>query len=205
MLVCPFCEQAAIDDSCLCGSDARVRLNDKGIVLTMHGTHGFACQRCGATDEDLALRLYKRVVGMFVFDQMYSTGGYFCASCRRKQFGKHMGLTLVLGWWGVFALLFRNPWAIMTNVRALFGPPVAPQEYGGLAIRALYPTGDEIQYERDVLAGLVEDTWHCTTCDRFIVGHDDALKHADMDHQDISLKAAQAALRPVTKVERLAD
>jgi len=199
MLICPLCEQAAVDGSCLCGSDARVQLNDKGVILALYGSHGFGCQRCEATDQDVALRLYKRVVGAFIIDRVYSTGGYFCKSCRRANFWRHMGLTLTLGWWGVFALVFRNPFAIITNIRALFGPPMVPQDFGGLPLRTIYPTGDEVEYQQAVVAGQIEDTWHCSACDRYIVGHEYALRHADKDHKELYLDEAKAALTLISQ------
>ena len=45
-----------------------------------------------------------------------------------------MGFTLVLGWWGFFALLFRNPYAIAVNVWALFAPPFGAREFGAMNV-----------------------------------------------------------------------
>jgi hypothetical protein len=194
MLACPLCDQVVLDGTCACGSAARVQLDKNSVILAFHGDHGFPCQRCGTVDQDLALRLYKRVVGAFVIDRMYSTGGYFCKPCRRALFAKHMGLTLVLGWWGVFALLFRNPFAILSNLRALRSPPPAPQDFGGLPLRGAYPTADEQASQADVRAGLVPDTWHCTLCDSYIVGSDNVQRHADRDHPRVGFKKMRAAL-----------
>ena len=85
MLACPFCEQVAVADECGCGSSARVDLHENGAILAFQGDHGFACQGCGATERDLALRLYKRVVGMVFVDRVYSTGGYFWKSAGARN------------------------------------------------------------------------------------------------------------------------
>ena len=90
-----------------------------------------------------------------------------------------MTLTLLLGWWGLFALFFRNPFAIVSNMRALFGPPVAPQEFGGLPLRTAYPSEAEREHQAAAVSGLVPDTWHCALCDSYIVGEDNVQRHAD--------------------------
>jgi hypothetical protein len=57
-----------------------------------------------------------------------------CAQCRREQLRKHLGLTLLLGWWGLFAALFRNPYAIFVNVQAAFRAPPSPQDLGAIRL-----------------------------------------------------------------------
>ena len=102
------------------------------------------CQGCFETG-DLKLRYYRRVVAMVIVDQVYGTAGYFCASCRRREFGKHMALTLLLGWWGFFALLFRNPFAIVTNLWALVAPPFGAGELGAMNVNEIRAAAREEQ------------------------------------------------------------
>jgi curved DNA-binding protein CbpA len=95
------------------------------------------CQGCFATGRDLKLRYYRRVTAMLFVDQIHAVGGYLCRSCRWKQFGRHFAHTLFFGWWGVFALLFRNPFAIVTNIWALFAPPLGAGELRALNVNEL--------------------------------------------------------------------
>ena len=94
---------------------------------------GTPCGRCNATGDALKFRYYKRVVGLLFVDRIYAAAGYFVPSCRRKLFAKHFLLTAIFGWWGIIALYFRNPLAILVNVWALFAPPMSPQSYGAFS------------------------------------------------------------------------
>lgn len=90
------------------------------------------CQSCLETERELRLRYYRRVLAMLIVDRIWGEAGYFCAPCRRKLAAKNLAFTLVLGWWGVFALLFRNPYAIVVNLWALFRPPFGAHEFGAM-------------------------------------------------------------------------
>jgi hypothetical protein len=52
-----------------------------------------------------------------------------------------MGWTLLLGWWGIFAFLFRNPFAIGANLWALFAPPPNATKYGAANIHEVLASG----------------------------------------------------------------
>jgi hypothetical protein len=53
------------------------------------------------------------------------------------MFRRHIAFTLVCGWWGLFALWFRNPYAILVNLRALYAPPKRAHEYGAVDFNSL--------------------------------------------------------------------
>jgi hypothetical protein len=95
------------------------------------------CARCGDTEQLLDFRRYRRVIGLGVLDLIRSRAGYFCRDCRRTLFMQWQGSTLLLGWWGVLALLFRNPYAIAVNFKALVAPPSSATEYGALTLADL--------------------------------------------------------------------
>lgn len=107
-------------------------LDRNGIVMTVPAATGMPCQRCLEPGHDLALRAYRRVVGMIILDRVTVSAGYFCAACRRRAFAENMLSTLVLGWWGLLALLFRNPFAIASNIWALAAGPLNADTLGAL-------------------------------------------------------------------------
>ena len=45
-----------------------------------------------------------------------------------------MLITLIAGWWGIAALLFRNPFAIVVNLWSLVRPPFAADELGAMNV-----------------------------------------------------------------------
>jgi hypothetical protein len=108
------------------------------------------CQGCFEAGRPLKLRYYRHVVGMVFADRIHGTAGYFCVSCRRRQFGKHIGLTLLLGWWGLIALWFRNPYAIVTNLWALFAPPFGAGRLGAINVNEIRADAREQQRLADV-------------------------------------------------------
>jgi hypothetical protein len=112
-----------------------------GSLLSLPGGIG-SCQRCGSREEDLEFRCYRHVVAMLVLDRLVRNAGYYCRACRKRLFAKHMGMTLVLGWWGLIAFFFHNPVAIVTNVWALFSAPLAPGRFGALNVRDLQASSD---------------------------------------------------------------
>ena len=79
-------------------------------------------------------------------------------------------------------------------MRALFGPPVAPQEFGGLPLRTAYPSEAEREHQAAAVSGLVPDTWHCALCDSYIVGEDNVQRHADTQHRYVGYKKMRNAL-----------
>lgn len=100
------------------------------------------CSHCG-DDAALRFRLYKRVVGCLIFDRVHYAAGYFCRDCRRRLVIRHLLLTGLLGWWGVIALYFRNPIAILVNLWAIFAPPFSPQDYGAVHAATLIDAARE--------------------------------------------------------------
>lgn len=138
MFVCVNCrrETPTYGDACeACGAGFWTDVNKRGTVVAFLGESDVPCMRCGSVT-DTAFRRYRRVLGAGFFDRIYSLAGYFCKDCRGSLFRKHQGLTLLIGWFGLFALLFRNPWAIIVNTRALFGPPGNAAEYGAVSLDA---------------------------------------------------------------------
>jgi hypothetical protein len=101
------------------------------------------CARCGVSTEPLYFRRFRRVIGAGWIDFIRNRPGYFCNRCRRTLFFQWQGFTLLLGWWGLFALLFRNPWAIGINFRALVAPPKAPERWGAVTIEQLAEAAKE--------------------------------------------------------------
>jgi hypothetical protein len=86
------------------------------------------CQECGGAGADIRHSGFRRVVGVVFFDRVHTYEGNFCRDCRRRLFFKYQGLTLLFGWWGTFAMLFRNPHAIVANFMALRGGEIADVE-----------------------------------------------------------------------------
>jgi hypothetical protein len=102
------------------------------------------------TGAELKFRYYRRVIGMVIMDRIVGTPGFFCARCRPRLFARNMLLTLVLGWWGVLAMLFRNPFAIATNVWALFKPPMDPASVGAIHLKQLLDEADASEEPADL-------------------------------------------------------
>jgi hypothetical protein len=131
-----------------CGESAFAAATKNGDLVTVPAEAGMPCQSCFETERELKLRYYRRVAGMFFMDRIWGEAGYFCGSCRRKHFAKNMAFTLTLGWWGVFALLFRNPYAIVVNLWALARPPFGAGEFGAMNANEIKATAARDQ-ERD--------------------------------------------------------
>lgn len=130
-----------------CGDGAIANASRSGYITSIPVGAGMACQRCQRRGADLEFRRFRRVVGMVLADRVYTTAGYLCAGCRRVEFWHHLGLTLVLGWWGYLAMFFRNPSAIALNVHALFAPPGEPSEFGAMSINDLRDAARRAQHE----------------------------------------------------------
>jgi DNA-binding CsgD family transcriptional regulator len=138
--VCTNClhhDDRKIEHCPSCGSYELAELNGKGFVIAVPAGAGLPCQGCFETGRSLKLRYFRRVVGMLLADRIHATLGFFCGSCRRRQFGTHMVLTLLLGWWGIVALFLRNPYAIVTNLWALFAPPFGTGQLGAMNIHEI--------------------------------------------------------------------
>lgn len=136
--VCLDCGQrdaTATDECRSCGAVTLAELDGEVIVgLPKHATE---CFRCGTVELPLSFRRYRRVIGLLVVDLVRDRAGYFCRDCRRALFWQFQLSTLILGWWGVLAMLFRNPGAILTNFGTLFGPPGDARFRGALTVDAL--------------------------------------------------------------------
>jgi hypothetical protein len=137
MLLCTDCLHAddrKIDHCPSCGGQSLAKLTSNGDVTTVPAEAGMPCGHCHQLERELKLRYYRRVVGLLILDRTWATAGYFCGACRRRQFAVNMAFTLVLGWWGVFAMLFRNPYAIATNLWALVAAPMGADQFGAINI-----------------------------------------------------------------------
>ncbi|HEY4280393.1 MAG TPA: DnaJ domain-containing protein [Conexibacter sp.] len=153
MRLCTNClhhDDREIEHCPSCGGDEFAKLNGKGYVTALPARAGMPCQGCLEAGRELKLRYYRRVVGMVFVDRVHATAGYFCASCRRREFGKHMALTLLFGWWGVIALWFRNPYAIVTNLWALIASPLGAGRLGAMNVNEIRADAREKQRLADV-------------------------------------------------------
>jgi len=115
-----------------CGDSAFAKATANGDLVSVPADAGMPCEGCLETEHELKLRYYRRVLGLLVMDRIWAEAGYYCSACRRNRFAHNMGFTLVLGWWGVLAMLFRNPYAIFVNLWALFRPPLGAGEFGAM-------------------------------------------------------------------------
>jgi hypothetical protein len=111
-----------------------VKLAARDYVVEFPGGYGFPCSVCGETDQTVQFRRYRRVVGLIVFDRIYDFAGYACSDCQRLLFRDHIKRTMLLGWCGILAVLFRNPYAIAVNIRARSRPPSDPWNHGAISL-----------------------------------------------------------------------
>jgi hypothetical protein len=137
MHVCTTClhtDDRSIRHCPSCGDADIARASRDGWLTSLPPDSGIPCQGCFEAGHELKLRYFKHVMA-FVFASWSSgVAGYFCPRCRRSLFAKHLALTLVLGWWGIFAFWFRNPIAILVNLWGLFAAPLDPGTYGAISV-----------------------------------------------------------------------
>ncbi len=143
MLVCLDCGGRGGQPCRECGSERVAEATDNAEAITRLPAAVIGCARCGVATEPLYFRRFRRVVGLLVFDRIWDLPGYYCDGCRRTMFFRWQGLTLVLGWWGVFALVFRNPYAIMVNFQALNRAPRAPDRWGAITLPELAQAAEQ--------------------------------------------------------------
>jgi hypothetical protein len=98
--------------------------NGKRYLQTIEASSGWSCQRCGTHGRTLHYGRFRRIIAAVIVDFIKDHAGYFCGGCRRRLFWEQTLQTLVLGWWGFMALLWRNPMAIAMNFAWLFGKPL---------------------------------------------------------------------------------
>ncbi len=163
-------------------------------MVGLYGDHGIACQLGCDSEADLEFRRYRKVIGWLVFDHVETLAGYYCAECRKKLFRRYQTRTLLLGWWGLFALLYRNPYAIYVNFRALLGPPRGAGWHGATTLNTL-DAGETLA------SGAVPDTWRCNACGNYFVGFHEARDHADLMHPELQRVEARGALKQISKPE----
>jgi hypothetical protein len=125
-----------------CGGTSFAKVTKTGDLTSVPAEAGMPCQGCFERDRHLLLRYYRRVLAMIVVDRIWGEAGYFCSSCRWNHFGKNLGFTLVLGWWGFAAAFVRNPYAIAVNVWALFAPPFSAGEFGAINVADIRRAGE---------------------------------------------------------------
>jgi hypothetical protein len=195
MWVCAGCLRASGDErpeaSCsVCGSQGWARVK-RDTVLEFTADAGAPCSECGAYGLDLKFRAFRRVVGLLILDRIHIAAGYFCRQCKWRVFGRMQALTLILGWWGVLAMLFRNPFALVANTRALFASPVAADELGALTLADYENT---LALEGQLVPAEPDDTWVCEACGEHFAGYERAYAHADSGHPELRFEDAKAAL-----------
>jgi hypothetical protein len=120
----------------MCGGVGTARIGGSGAVLELSAQQGVECHRCGSED-DPRFAHYRRVIGLLVLARIHSQSGYFCRRCRWRLFAEWQTLTLLLGWWGVLALLFRNPFALVANTWAVIGAPLGASSLDALTLTDL--------------------------------------------------------------------
>lgn len=145
MQVCLDCGGTGSSPCATCGSAMIADVDGLGAITSLP-PNSASCSECGATDQPLQFRRFRRVVGLFLADLIRQTAGYYCPACRHRLFWRWQGSTLLLGWWGLLAFIFRNPYAIAVNFRALVWPPGDAQAFGALNL-------EQIQSESGDTAG----------------------------------------------------
>jgi len=120
-----------------CGSTAWLMVGRAGEVAAFSPEMEVPCEECGDPAFDVRYAQFRRVVGMILLDLVHVHAGYFCASCRRRIFLKFQALTLLLGWWGLLAMFFRNPRAIFTNFRAVIAAPALADRRNVITLQQL--------------------------------------------------------------------
>jgi len=158
--LCLNCLQADARDMAFCpscGGEAIATVAGDGGITTIPAGVGLPCQHCFQTARELAFRRYRRVTAYILGASVHDIAGYFCSDCRHRLFAARQGVTLLLGWWGILAMLVYNPWAILVNFAALFRPPASPIEWGALAADDLRAAAEEEEALDDLYASL--PTW----------------------------------------------
>jgi DNA-directed RNA polymerase subunit RPC12/RpoP len=120
-----------------CGSSAWLMVGGAGEIAAFSPEMEMPCEECGDRGFEVCYAQFRRVVGMILLDLVHVHAGYFCTSCRRRIFLKFQGLTLLLGWWGLLAMLFRNPRAIFSNFRAVAAAPALADRRNVITLRQL--------------------------------------------------------------------
>ena len=140
-----------------CGSEARSKLNSYDALIEIPASAGMPCQSCFETGRELKFRRYRRVVAFFFGASLQDVAGYFCSGCRTQTFFERQGTTLLTGWWGLFALLFYNPYAIFLNFYALGGAPPSAGAFGAIDLDDIRNASSEHEDFEDLYESL--PTW----------------------------------------------
>lgn len=120
-----------------CGTAGAARVRGAGEITRFSAETGILCDRCGEAGHDLRFAAFRRVIGLLIVDRLIFVGGYFCRGCRWRLYVQFQALTLMFGWWGVLAMLFRNPYSLLANTVALIRPPILPGVHGAIAFTDL--------------------------------------------------------------------
>ena len=95
------------------------------------------CAGCNALDKPLAFRGSVRLFSVILLARESRKAGYSCEECARRQTAGSLAFTGLLGWWGIFSLIFYAPRATYHNWRAVWKPPRRPLDWGALDASSL--------------------------------------------------------------------
>jgi hypothetical protein len=131
---CLHVDERQIEYCPSCGSGEQAKVARDGSITAFPAAAGLGCQHCLERDVDLRFRSYRRVSTFIFWAQIHRMAGYYCRRCRRNNFLRWQGATLLLGWWGLLSLFLYNPFAILANFWALFAAPVSPGRLGAIPV-----------------------------------------------------------------------
>ena len=109
-----------------------------------------ACQRCGKVDPSLRLAVFPWVVSIVIMSYKRAAVGIFCSGCRSSEKWKYLGVSALLGWWGI-------PWGIFWTLEALANDAAGgklPEEQNAGLLAVL---GQELLESGDVIGA--RDSW----------------------------------------------
>lgn len=137
-----------------CGHEEFGKLNSKGFLVAIPHEAGMPCQGCFSHGRDLKFRYYRYAMALIFWAQIGYSAGYFCRSCRWKQFGKHFSISLFLGWWNFWFLFFRNPATLAVTTWALFAAPFNAASLGAIDLDDIKLAEQEEEELTDLYASM---------------------------------------------------
>lgn len=91
------------------------------------------CERCGKVDTSLRLTVFPWVVSIVIMSFKRAKVGIFCADCRSSERWKYIGVSALLGWWGIPFGLFWTLESLAKNA----GGGEQPREQNAALLVAL--------------------------------------------------------------------